>query len=298
MASLEPHALAAAAAAEGPAPVVPTPALVDAWRQAHHAAQIASEVGKAWAPVAGDDSHSSFVWERGALVGVAVPGARPFRAALRVASLALELAALDGEALAQLPLAGVTLEQGMAWIRKEAERLAGTGPRQPAQPAPDLPRHPVAAGARFVLGEAFAFVELARLLGAADAVLRRVAAGLPGASDVRCWPHHFDLATLAPVGSSTRAAATKTIGVGLAVPDAISAAGYWYVSPWAQPPRDADALRWAALAHGRWIERGAWRMAALPLDEIAAIAAPDARGRALASFLVGAIEASREALGD
>jgi hypothetical protein len=261
---------------------------VDAWRQIHHAAQIASEVGKAWAPPRDDDAHSSFQWCAGALVGATVPAPRPFRATLRVADRVLELAALDGSTLARRALAGSTLADSMAWVRREAERLAGAPARQRAVPAPDLPPHPVGAGAPFPESDRAPFERLSRLLAGADAVLRHVEAELPGAGPVRCWPHHFDLATLAAGVAGDPA---RTVGVGLATPDAIGARGYWYVAPWAPapPPAGSDP----PLSGGRWIPRpGSWPLAVLGVDEVSGLPGPGSRAARLAGFLVTAVAAA------
>jgi len=272
-------------------PVMPSAALLDAWRQLHYAAQVASEVGKAWAPPQADDSHSSFGWQDGCLVGAWAPAARRFRASLRARDLELALVDEAGTALARRALSGSKLDEAMAWVRDAALRAAGGPARQPAAPAPELPPHPIAAGAPFAL-EPAPFAELARLLAAANTVLCEVAKPL-GAGAVRVWPHHFDMAALAAV-EERRGAATKTLGVGLATPDAIAGAGYWYASPWAAR-EPASALRWPPLECGRWIERGAaLRMAALPLDELAAAAAGPA---ALAGFLADAVAACRASLG-
>lgn len=271
-------------------PARPTPALLDAWRQLHYAAQVASEVGKAWATPAADDSHSSLEWRDAALLGVEVPAARPFRATLGAADLSLALVDARGAALAERSLAGATGAEGLAWIRAEATRLAGEGPRQRAVPAPDLPPHPVAQGARFASVDRAAFADLGRLLAAADSVLRRLADSAPGASPVRVWPHHFDMATLVAL------APDRSVGVGLATPDALAASGYWYVSPWSASPRAAAS--WPALPHGAWLERGGpLRLAALPLAEVAALGDPPARRAAVAGFLASAFRASVAALG-
>ena len=241
-----------------------------------------------------DDSHSSFGWRDGSLFGVAVPAARPFRAALRARDLELALVDEQGAALARRALHGATLDEAMAWVRGAAERAAGEPPRQAAVPAPDLPPHAVAKGGRFALDPS-SFAGLARLLGGAHAILAEIAAQLGGGA-VRVWPHHFDMATLAAV-EARGAAPAKTIGVGLATPDAVAASGYWYVSPWAESP-PAAAPRWPALAHGRWFERGGslW-MGALPLDEIASLRGAPERCQAVVGFLADAVEASRAALG-
>jgi hypothetical protein len=282
----------AAVCAFAEARIEPTPGLIDAWRQVHYAAQVASEVGKAWAAPQPDDSHSSFTWQDGRLVGAWVQAPRRFRAALGAADLELSLVDEGGRALARRGLDGTTLPEAMAWVRSAAERASGEGPRQAALPAPDLPPHPVAEGARFSAGGRAA-EDVARLLAGADAVLRATARAL-GGGDVRCWPHHFDIATLVALGERA-GEPVKTLGVGLAVPDALEASGYWYVSPWA---RDATPGRsWPPLRHGRWIDRGGpLLMAALSLDSLAALPGGPARPAALASFLADAIGACIDAL--
>jgi hypothetical protein len=285
--------IARAASALAGSPLDPTPVLLDAWRQLHYAAQVASEVGKAWGAVQPDDSHSSFGWEGEDLIGVWIPAAHRFRAALRARDLELSLVDERGTALARRALGGARLDEAMAWMRDAAGRAAGEPPRQAAVPAPDLPPHAVAGGAPFSVDPS-AFDALARMLAGASAVLADVAAQL-GAGPVRVWPHHFDLATLAAI-EERAGSAVKTIGVGFGPPDPTAAAGYWYVSPWAQR-EPAATPRWPALAHGRWIDRGgALRMAALPLDQLAALHGASPRAEAIAGFLAAAIDAARAGL--
>jgi hypothetical protein len=273
MQRIDPARLEAVAAALGDAiPIAPP--LVAAWRQLHHAAQIAAEVGKSWAVPQPDDSHSNFEWRDGSLVGASVPAPRPFRAALRAQDLALRLVAEDGAVLAARMLAGATVAEASSWVRAQAALFAGSGERQPAVAAPDLPDHPVAHGAPFALHDRDAAAALVRLLGCADAVLRAIAAAAPSAPPVRIWPHHFDMAALIAPDPD------RSIGVGLAVPDATEASGYWYVSSWSARPR-GDALPMATLA----------------LDAWARIEKRDERSRTLAAFLADSIAARAAQLG-
>jgi hypothetical protein len=276
--------LEAAAAPAARAGVGLDDALRDAWRQLHYAAQAASEVGKSWSRPRPDDSHSSFAWDGTALLGEPVRAAHAFRAALDVPSLGIALRDETGAELARHPLDGDTFAGAIAWTRAAAERLIGPA-RQPSVPAPDLPAHPIAGGARFARGDGDRFAALAALLGGAASLLRAVA------SPVRVWPHHFDMAVLAEL------APDRTIGVGLAVPEPMEPSGYWYVSPWAADGAARGGARWPALAHGRWLDRGGpLRMGVLPLDAWSALPTAAARGVALARFVAEAVAASRAAL--
>jgi len=244
-------------------------------------------VGKAWAPPREDDSHSSFAWREGALHGVAVPARRPFHAALRVAPLVLSLVGEAGAPLATRALEGASLAEATAWARAEAERLAGPA-RQPARPAPDLPPHPLAGGARFSASQE-ALSQLAGLLSRADTLLRRFADAPP-----RCWPHHFDLATLVPLAVGPGGALAASLGLGVAVPDAFAAGGYWYASPWSASPAAPHA--WPLLPHGRWAPRGAGPpLGVLALEDVASLD-PAPGDAAVAAFLAGAAAAARERL--
>ncbi|MCU0670163.1 MAG: hypothetical protein MUF70_12560, partial [Myxococcota bacterium] len=206
MDDLDRQFLTAAAVAAARAIAPPDAAFLDAWRQLHHAAQLASEVGKAWGEPRADDSHSSLAWRGGALVGPEIVAPRPFRAELRPRELTLSLVGEDGVLLAARSLVGARFAEAMQWTRAQAGIAAGEPARHASVPAPDLPPHPVAEGAAAALAD---------LLDGADRVLGAVAAALPDASPVRVWPHHFDMATLAVITPD------RTLGVGLAVPDGI-----------------------------------------------------------------------------
>jgi hypothetical protein len=284
---LESAATAAGAAIGGPL----GPDFRDAWRQLHYAAQAASEVAKAWATPQPDDSHSSFTWEGRSLLGARVAAPRPFRAALEVPTLTLALRDERGTQLAAHPLDGTTLAAALAWSRAEAERLAGEPARQPAVPAPDLPPHPIATGAAFALGHPARFAALGALLAGAHALLGELFRQLGVAGPVRVWPHHFDMAALAAFGTD------RSLGAGLAVPDAIAPSGYWYVSPWAARTA-ASGASWPALAHGRWAEHGGpLPMAVFALDDWSALPTAAARSAALTRFLADAVRTGRERLG-
>jgi hypothetical protein len=58
----------------------------------------------------------------------------------------------------------------------------------------------------------------------------------PGA--VRCWPHHFDIATLLSLGRGDPEGAAA-IGIGMSPGDAYYPQPHFYISPWPAPPADA-----------------------------------------------------------
>ena len=107
---------------------------------------------------------------------------------------------------------------------------------------------------------------LARMYASAARILERLRAKHDGASPVRLWPHHFDVAIL--IGS---------IGVGFLAGDDAIDEPYWYVY---NSPMPAEL---APLSSGEWF-RGHWTGAVLKGD-------PDAD--AIEKFLHEAIRAVR-----
>jgi hypothetical protein len=223
--------------------------LDDARLQLHWAAQLAAMPGRTLAPPREDDSHTSFRW-----TGDALRQEDDFRSGLRFRDLTLLLG--DDE----FPLDGRTLDHGFAWL---AARLPGLR-KEFNEP---MPHHPVAGGAPFSLRDRAAFEELSRAYAEAARLLRAVH------DDVRCWPHHFDIATLLEFDGG------RSIGAGLSPGDESCDEPYWYVNHYpATPRRDLPPLA----GGGTWNTSG-WIGAILPLS----------RGGDARAFLDSAIAASR-----
>jgi hypothetical protein len=105
-----------------------------------------------------------------------------------------------------------------------------------------LPEHPIARGAPYGPARlATALAELAAWYANANLALgetrKRIVARGIDAPPVRCWPHHFDLDSLIPLGSG---AAARTVGVGFSPGDEYYDQPYFYVSCY--PPPDVAAL--------------------------------------------------------
>lgn len=267
--------------------------LVAARLELHHASQLASAVGKTLLEARPDDSHPNLGWlpSHRALAGHVVPGEAPFQAALRPEDLSLLL--LDGadDIVEQRALGGETLADGAAWLAGAIERQFGHAlPAGLTLPGYELPAHGVEAGDAFV-PRADALAELARWFANADAALTALAARTEGASDVRCWPHHFDLATLVALETGADGAATKTVGLGFSPGDAGYPEPYWYVTPWPYP--DA-AQELPTLPPGAHWHREGYTAAILTGSEH--VAAAD-QGACLTDFLERSLAAGREVHG-
>jgi hypothetical protein len=159
-------------------------------------------------------------------------------------------------------------------------------------PGYDLPAHPVGSGGRFAGELAPERAELGRWFAGAYRLLVEVSSREPDASEVRCWPHHFDFATLLAIERDASGAATRTVGVGLSPGDERYAEPYWYVAPW---PGPFEATLPSLKSGGHWHAEG-FTAAILPGSEIVSAGTGVAQASRVRSFIDEALDASRRLL--
>ena len=224
--------------------------LQDTLLQLHHGLQAAAGVGRTLIPARPDDSHSNFSWseKHGALLQECVDGR--YRAGLRLCDLALLLVDANDCVTEAFCLRGHTLEDGFRFYEERVGKMI-------ARPGEALPHHAVLDGACFNAMDDI-LAKLASMYGSAAAILERIRAKHPTATPVRCWPHHFDIATLIPLPDN------RSIGLGFLGGDANIPEPYWYV--YAVPAPEATL---PPLSIGRWYA-GAWIGAVLTGEHDAA----------------------------
>lgn len=261
--------------------------------QLHWAAQLVASAGQTFAEPLEDDSHRSMSWSEmhSALVGADFAGPYPFRVALRPRDLTVILLDRTEQTLGALPLQGRSRSESYEWLSLAMATYLGGPPPRIERPEYDVPAHPVEAEGRFgVADDALATLE--SLYGGAAELLAEVAAERSDASEVRCWPHHFDIATLMTVAPAEGDRPARTVGAGLAPMGGGLDRWYWYVSPWPYP--EARALP-ELQGPGRWHTEG-WTGAVLP-GEVVTAAPREDRRELVRAFLDEAIGVCEELVG-
>jgi hypothetical protein len=241
--------------------------LVDARLQTHHAAQLAAAIGISYLAHEADDSHTNLGWMDAAesLASRSVRGSSTIRLAVRPHPFALLILNETGATEATFALHGHSLSDAATWVRSQ---LASHGIDPAAYTLAKhytIPPHPVATAVPFDASNAAAFEQLSRAFSNASLLLEQLAAGTPSASEVRCWPHHFDLATLVEVVAPRGGAPGKTVGVGMEPGDLYYREPYYYVNPYPAPPAGTPLP--ALLCEGVW-HTHEWLGAVLPSSRI------------------------------
>jgi hypothetical protein len=163
---------------------------------------------------------------------------------VRIADLTLLVLDATLNVRASLAMHGRTIADATTWLRGQLTELGADGRRYTLTRHYVIPTHPVADGATFDTGDHTSFEQLSRWFACGADELEMIRRSTAGASDVRCWPHHFDIATLVDLGAG------HTMGVGLEPGDGYYDEPYFYVNMRPQPP--ASALTLQLEGRGTW----------------------------------------------
>ena len=220
--------------------------------QAHHAAQWLARAARAYVPPQPGDGHTNLGWND------TVDGFTTHRMQdgmclrLKIVDLTLVLDGVEST-IQSFSLDGRTDAQARQWLGRQFG-ARGLDARALDTPPPyEIPGHAVSQGGAYSVEDvADALAGLAAWFANAAYLLVRIQRQMIGrkltASDVRCWPHHFDLATLISV-PTLRTDVTGYAGVGLSPGDEYYDEPYFYVSVYPEP--DITALP-CVLKLGHW----------------------------------------------
>ena len=270
--------------------LVGNPARLRAARlQAHYALQWLARAARAFITATPDDSHTNLGWDEALKSFTTHPLRGGVRLGLRLADLTLLV--IDASQTRSLPLDGRADSDARNWLGEQmaAFRL---DPGALDAPSPyEMPADPIAGGGRYG-GQGNALTEISAWFGNANislaSVQRQMTDRKLAASPVRCWPHHFDLATLTTLDKSGTEHG-HSVNAGFSPGDHYYEEPYFYVSPYPYP--DAATLpKLPSLGHWHTHE---FTAAVAPASRIVAAGNPQ---RDLDAFLRGATEACLAAL--
>lgn len=264
------------------------PDLRDARLQLHYAAQFATALGISYLTPRPDDSHTNLGWDP----QLEALRSRDIRAASHGVCVAVQprdlmlIVLLDGAIAQRIPLDGATIGQAEAVLRSALDAAGVDGRRLTLRRHYDLPSHPVAGADAFDASHTDDFAELAHWFGNASIVLEEIRHRTNGA-EVRCWPHHFDIATLSTVAPG------RTCGAGMLPGDAMYPEPYYYVNAY---PRPDHKLTSTPLQGGGVWNTEEWFGAVLTASRLSRD--PAAQTAQVRAFLHSAVDICSAAVGD
>lgn len=238
--------------------------------QLHHAAQFIALLGNSLLPNVGDDSNTNMCWsdEIGGLAGRLLPLNIPVRLALVYDAFELRFVDKQYRTFSGLHLEGQKKREINDWIRETVTELGGRAEELRPIHHYQLPHHPTESGAPFRKTSTLELQELARYRHNARLILEEMSSQFENAAPVRVWPHHFDTASLLPVGFDETGEMVQSVGIGLAIPDDYYDELYFYVNHWSAAGDELDYEELPELPEGgRW-HRKDWVGAVLKASEL------------------------------
>ena len=268
--------------------------LIEPRLQLHRAAQVVSGFGATYGEHADDFSHTSLEWlgvER-MLAGQPTQSNPPLRLTLDLGGFALGVWVQETE-VGRFTLDGHSLDDAYEWVEQTVHTVFGADVvKRLERPDVPTPLGPGLDGTPFAFAPPEAFVELSKWFGDAALVLQGVASKEPAASQVRCWPHHFDIAVLIPLDVDEHGETARSIGVGMTPGDDSYPEPYWYVLPWPRPNGTPSPL-----PVGSWRTEG-WYGAVITARDVISRRDGDRQHSTVEEFVRHAIAASRRLLGE
>jgi hypothetical protein len=225
--------------------------VIEARLQAHYAIQWLARPARACIPQQPDDGHTSLLWDRTLDAFATQPLNTRIYLSVRIHDLVLALHDISSP-LEIIRLAGHSDFEIRQWLGQELSKR-GFDTSALDLPSPyELPAHPIASGAKYdAVRLQDALAELAVWFANAELLVselrRQMCERGLAASPVRCWPHHFDIATLATLPTRDPDV-IGYIGSGLSPGDEYYQGPYFYVS--VSP--DPDPALLPTLGVGHW----------------------------------------------
>ncbi|MEQ9300849.1 MAG: DUF5996 family protein [Cyclobacteriaceae bacterium] len=239
--------------------------LRDTRKTLHQTVQIVSAFPRHLLPHDPTDGTASLEWnpEDKALQSIPVPNSHDLemRSGLSFKDFLLTIKYAD-MSCDKFHILGKSVNAGMDWLKRELKKMAFASESLTLDLPYEIESYDNAAS---LMVNKRACKEYARLYGNTFQALSELVDNFPEAHDIRCWPHHFDLATLIPVGTDDKGEITKSIGVGLSPGDEGVEEPYLYVNVW--PDIELEVLQQHVLPAGRWNTEG-WSGAVLTYTEL------------------------------
>jgi len=236
---------------------LPLSKLNEAKIELHRFVQLVAATGRSYYPSDSGDSHGTLLFDSGILKGKKLPNQQYF-------GLDIESFSLIHSGDARFSLENKSPNDGVLWVKEQLSAM-NFNPDQYSLKLPYVipdygPDDLIAKPKERRYYQAFS-----QYYSNADFLLSQLKSTKYNNSDIICWPHHFDLATLKTLKSGTDPEESISIGIGFSPGDDTYNQPYFYLTPWPYPePTKISGLE---LESGHWHTQG-WIGAILTLEDI------------------------------
>lgn len=258
----------------------------------HHAIQLISLAGKYLIPQQPDDSNTNMQYQSAGewIIGNELP--RGFRIALDLSQLKLLIINNSKKPYTEIEVACRTKSDVFDNMK---EKLSGLGidvSDLSMQLHYEIPGHELDGKAAFFMDSEQDIRENIYYRHNAEIVISKASGKFPNAEPVRIWPHHFDTGSLVPIEKNDAGAVSRSVGLGLAIPDNMVDEPYYYLSYWSESPVE-DFGKLPDPDAGEWIRTG-WNGGIVRNSDILKISGAEGQQEFVESFFNSGIEILRQ----
>lgn len=259
-------------------------------KQLHQAIQLVAIPARAFLPDVKDDHFASLRWNEDLNVIISQTWGKDYKTALNFNDFILVL--IDGQntIVDSFSLNGKTYKECFEKLN-EMVLIAEENPKLLTTNLPyEIPQYPTASIEKFTVFDKSFFEETAKYFSNANLVLEKVVKNNPEASEIACWPHHFDLASLLVLDGSSEN--YKSVGVGLSPGDDNYDQPYFYITPWPYPNTEKVTLP-DLPSGGFWHTKG-WIGAVLTFENILKQDNSESQKKSVTDFLNVGIKVAKK----
>lgn len=235
-------------------------------KQQHLAAQFIALTGRYLIPKKPDGSNINMQYlpEKEMLLGNSHPNG--WVVGVHLKNQAVQVLNEKGIAKAEIFLEGKTFQEAFQEFKTALQNQGIDVSQLKTEQPYELPTGGLKEGKYFAIESDNAVSENIHYRHNAQLLISELDARFSDVESVRIWPHHFDTGTFATIARNEKGAASKTIGLGLAIPDSMVNEPYFYLSFWSENPLDIE-YNPVKLPAGKWMIPD-WNGAVLSVSEI------------------------------
>ena len=242
--------------------------------QLHQAVQLVGAVPRSYLDYDVSDASASLAWDSNhmALVSEEITlDNNSFQSGMSIRDFSLVILK-DGHTLYQLSLAGKSYTEAELWLKETLSRC-GFAPEKFSLKLPyEIPVYETSSGEPFAERNTEALNVFENLFDGANKIFHEFVAKNDKASDIRCWPHHFDLGALITLETDGDGNLKRSVGIGMSPGDDAITQPYYYVNSWPSKTIE-DLSNKVLLGKGKWHSNG-WVGSTLVFDDFKDIADP------------------------
>lgn len=199
----------------------------------HTASQFVGMFGNAFVPKKNDDSHTNLAWvpDEDQIIGRSFQNTKAF---LNVQDWTLGLTNEKKGKTHKTEIAAKTKQDLLSWFHQNLNNFELTPSSYQYFQHFDLPDYHFQANSQFEHLSIEVRQALICQMHNACITLNQIVQEQNLNTEIRIWPHHFDMGSLIPLAYDNNQMPTKTIGLGWANPDNEIPEPYFYINFWSK----------------------------------------------------------------